>query len=661
MNTEQLDAVALSIRSLSMDAVEKANSGHPGLPMGMAELGALLYGKVLRYHHADPAWLNRDRFVLSAGHGSMFIYSLLHLAGFDLPLEELKRFRQLGSMTPGHPEYGHAPGIETTTGPLGQGLANAVGMALAERMAAARLNIPGHEIINYHSYFLAGDGCMMEGISSEAASLAGHLKLGKLIGIYDSNKISIEGSTSLAFTEDVGKRFEAFGWQVLHGDAYDYQGMAELIEKAKADESRPSLIILKSIIGKGSPNKAGTHGIHGAALGSAEILETRKALGLAPEQEFYRDPKALEFFKARREELKAAYEAWQKDFEAWKKAAPDKAELLETMRSRPEDLLSKVDWPKFAAGDKLATRSASGKAINALAASLPQLIGGSADLSPSNNTDIKDGGSVQAGAYDKRILHFGVREHAMGAITNGITLSGLFRPFCATFMVFTDYMRPPMRLAALMKIPSIFVMTHDSIFVGEDGPTHQPVEQIAALRVIPNLQVLRPGDAEETQAAWAMALKRQDGPSVLALTRQNLKVYEKPQDWQSQIEDGAYKVKDGGANPAITLIATGSEVNLALDAAASYEKANPGKPVQVISMICRERFSKLPAYKKETLVPKKSRRIVVEIAASQGWEGFVDDSKDLFCLDDFGVSAPGDQAAAHFGLTVQGLQKLMEN
>ena len=661
MNIEQLEAAALSIRSLSMDAVEAANSGHPGLPMGMAELGALLYGTILRHNPADTSWMNRDRFVLSAGHGSMFLYSLLHLSGYDLPLEELKKFRQVGSKTPGHPEYGHTAGVETTTGPLGQGVANAVGMALAERMAAARLNTAKHQIIDYFTYFLAGDGCMMEGISNEAASLAGHLKLGKLIGFYDSNKISIEGSTELAFTEDVGARFEALGWQVLHGDAYDLPGMAALIAKAQAESSKPSLIVLTSIIGKGSPNKAGTHGVHGAALGGEEILATRKSLGLAPDQEFFVHPKAVELFAARRKELNDAYSAWKDLFDAWKKASPEKAQLLATMTASPEDILAKVSWPSFAEGDKVATRSASGKAINAVAPVFPGLIGGSADLSPSNNTDIKDGGSVQAGKFDGRILHFGVREHAMGAVTNGIALSGLFRPYCATFLVFTDYMRPAMRLAALMGLPVIYVMTHDSIFVGEDGPTHQPVEHLAALRTIPNLQVLRPGDAEETQAAWQMALRRTDGPTVLALTRQNLKVYPKPSDWQKKAETGAYAAKDGGTKPKFTLIATGSEVPLALEAATAYEAAHSGASVRVVSVLSRERFAGQPASVREALIPPSSRRIVVEIAVSSGWEGFVADPKDLFCLNEFGVSGPGAAAAAHFGLTAAGLVRLMES
>jgi len=659
MNISQLEAAALSIRSLSMDGVEAAKSGHPGLPMGMAEFGAFLYGQALVHNPKDPKWLNRDRFILSAGHGSMFIYSLLHLAGYGLPLEELKKFRQVGSLTPGHPEYGHTVGIETTTGPLGQGMANAVGIALAERMAAARLNTNDHEIINHYTYFLSGDGCMMEGITGEAASFAGHLGLGKLIGFYDSNHISIEGHTEITFTEDVGARYEAYGWQVLKGDAYDFQGMANLLAQAQAETKKPSLIILTSIIGKGSPNKAGTHGVHGAPLGTDEIKLTRKGMGLGEDQTFYVHPEAVTLFEARGKEMVSTYDQWHKTFAAWKKANPDKAKLLETMTLDGPSMADLVQWPTFEIGESLATRSASGKTLNAVAAAVPALIGGSADLAPSNNTDIKGGGSVSPDNFAGRVLHFGVREHAMSAITNGIALYGIFRPFCATFLVFSDYMRGGMRLSALMGLPVIYVLTHDSIFVGEDGPTHQPVEHLAAQRIIPNMTLLRPGDAQETAFAWKWALKKTDGPVALALTRQNLTVYPKPTNWETEAAKGAYVVRDGGAKPDLTIVATGSEVSLALAAADAATAAGGPTNIRVVSMISRETFLRQPKAWRESVVPTDVRTIVAEIAVSSGWEGFVDTPEDLFCLDTFGASGPGAKVATHFGRDQEGLVKLI--
>jgi len=659
MNTKQLEAAALSIRSLSMDGVEAAKSGHPGLPMGMAEFGAYLYGQALNHQPKDPKWINRDRFILSAGHGSMFIYSLLHLTGYGLPLEELKNFRQVGSLTPGHPEYGHTVGVETTTGPLGQGMSNAVGIALAEQMAGVRLNTPTHNIIDYYTYFLAGDGCMMEGITSEAASFAGHNKLGKLIGFYDSNHISIEGHTDLAFTEDVGKRFEAYGWQVLKGDAYDFAQMDSLLAKAKAETTKPSLIILTSIIGKGSPNKEGTHDVHGAPLGTDEIKLTRKNMGLSEDQTFFIHPDAVALFAERQKALDAQYKAWQDLFAAWKQANPDKAKLLDSMTMSGVEMAKQVAWPEFAVGESIATRSASGKTLNAVAAAIPALIGGSADLSPSNNTDIKGGGSISAKNYGGRIIHFGVREHAMAAITNGIALSDLFRPFCATFLVFSDYMRGAMRLSALMKVPVIYILTHDSIFVGEDGPTHQPVEHLAALRIIPGMTLLRPGDAQETAFAWKWALEKTDGPVSMALTRQNLLIYPKPAGWEANARKGAYVVRDGGAKPDLTLVATGSEVSLALAAADAATAAGGPKNIRVVSMISRETFIAQPKAWKDSIVPPGVRTIVAEIAVSSGWEGFVQDPEDLFCLDSFGHSGPGAKVATYFKRDQEHLVKLI--
>jgi len=655
MDKKALEAVALSVRSLSMDAVEKANSGHPGLPMGLAELGSLLFGELLHYYPGDPKWPNRDRFVLSAGHGSMLLYSLLHLSGFDMSLDDLKHFRQVGSRTPGHPEYGHTEGVETTTGPLGQGISNAVGFAIAEQMKSATFNTESHRIVDHYTYVIAGDGDLMEGISSEACSLAGHLQLGKLIVFYDANSITIEGSTKLAFTEDVRKRFEAYGWQVLSGDAYDADGIRELVAKARADSERPTLIYLPSIIGKGAPNKAGTAGVHGAALGPEEIVAARKNLGLREDQEFFIHPDAVQFFKTRGRELKDTYESWKTSFDAWAKANPDKKELWDQFHGDVKNALSRVQLPSFSEGDKVATRKASGKVLQALSKALPNLVGGSADLAPSNNTDM-DYGDFDASTPTGRTLHFGVREHAMAAISNGMALYGGLRPFCATFLVFTDYMRPSMRLSALMKAPVIYVMTHDSIYLGEDGPTHQPIEHFAAVRAIPRMTFLRPGDAEETAQAWLMALENSGGPTVMALTRQGLTVYKKHDaNWKENVRKGAYIVQEPEGKPDVVVVATGSEVNLALAAAELS-----GKKVRVVSMISQERFKAQDAAFKKEILPEGVRVIVAEVGIGQGWEGFVASEDDLFVLSDFGASGPGAEVAAHFGFTKENLAKLID-
>lgn len=656
MNTKALEAIALSVRSLSMDAVQAANSGHPGMPMGVAELGALLYGEILSHYPGDPSWPNRDRFVLSAGHGSMLLYSLLHLSGYDVSLEDLKRFRQVGSKTPGHPEYGHTPGVETTTGPLGQGVANAVGMAIAESMLAELFNTRKHPVIDHYTYALAGDGCMMEGITSEACSLAGHLGLGKLIVFYDSNRISIEGSTDLAFTEDVGKRFEAYGWQVLEGDAYDGKQIERLVEQAQEERSKPTLIRLASVIGKGSPNKAGSADCHGAALGDQEVLATRRALGLGDNDAFFVHPAAGEFFENRLEKLKREHDEWQELFVDWAEANPELKQKWDRHFSDGSSQLQRAELPEFAVGDKVATRQASGKTLQALAKVVPNLVGGSADLAPSNNTALPDYGSFSSENRSGRTLHFGVREHAMGAICNGISLHGGFRPFCATFLVFTDYMRPAMRLAALMRQPVIYIMTHDSIFLGEDGPTHQPVEQLAAMRCIPNMTVLRPGDAQETTEAWLMAMENSRGPTLLSLTRQGLPVYEKKDSaWNKSMRKGAYIVHDSDGAPDVVVVATGSEVTLALEAAESSSKN-----VRVVSMISRELFALQDAAFRESVIPSGVRTIVAELGVAQGWEGFVRDPADLFVLSDFGASGPGPEVAEHFGFTRARLTGLID-
>jgi len=655
MNNNAVRAAALSVRTLTIDAVQAANSGHPGMPMGMAELGALLYGEIMRHDPSTPDWANRDRFVLSAGHGSMFLYSLLHLSGYGLSLDELKKFRQVGSKTPGHPEYGHTVGVETTTGPLGQGVSNAVGMAIAERMTAARFNTADHTIIDHHTYAIAGDGCLMEGISSEASSLAGHLKLGKLIVFYDSNKISIEGSTELAFTEDVAARYRAYGWQVLEGDAHDPDSIRSLVAEAKKETEKPSLLVLRSVIGKGSPNKAGTHGVHGAALGDDEVALTKKELGVDPEKMFYIDPAATEFFEARKQELADARVAWKKSFDEWGAANPGLlAQWNETVGGGYKALLKDIALPEYKVGEKVATRSASGKALQAIARMLPHLVGGSADLAPSNNTALPEYGDFGPDTPDGRTLHFGVRELAMAAIGNGMALYGGLRPFVATFLVFSDYLRPALRLSSLMQIPLIYVLTHDSIFVGEDGPTHQPIEHVEVLRAIPDMRVLRPADAEETGEAWLMALEH-DGPTVLALTRQGLPTLDKADaSWKVKMRKGAYVVQDVDA-PEVTVVATGSEVSLAIEAAAAS-----GRAVRVVSMPSRELFEQQDETFRNGIIPPKVPTVVAEAGIGQGWQGIAPRDR-ILSIDRFGMSGPGSDVAKALGFTADTLAEMIRN
>ncbi len=652
MDTKALDAIALSVRSLSMDGVQAANSGHPGLPMGCAELGAALYGNILKINPAKSSWIDRDRFILSAGHGSMFVYSLLHLAGFDLPYEELKKFRQLGSKTPGHPEFGYTDGVETTTGPLGAGFSNAVGMAIAETVLAEKFNTPEHSVIDHYTYTLSGDGCMMEGITSEAASLAGHLGLGKLIVFYDSNEITIEGSTDLAFTEDVAKRFEGYNWQVMEGDMYDYNGIFNAVESAKKEPNKPTLIILKSIIGKGSPNKQGTHGVHGAPLGEEEIKETRKALGIKEDDAFYIAPEAKAFFEERRKAWASEYEAWETMFKAWASANPELKKEWDLWMSEKTDL-SDVEWPSYSVGDSLATRKAGGAALQAIAAKVTNLYGGSADLAPSNVT------TIPYGDYSKesrggRTFHFGVREHAMGGVANGLSLHGGLRIFCATFLVFADYMRPAVRLASIMKQPVTYVYTHDSFYVGEDGPTHQPVETVSSLRIIPGVTVLRPADAEETNLAWKWATEKTDGPVALALTRQNLTVFEKPAGWEEQARKGAYIAKECSGTPETVILASGSEVNLALDAAEQSSKN-----VRVVSVLSLETFKQQDAAYIKSLIPEGARVVVAEAGVKEGWEGFATDDDAILCMRGFGESGSYKDLAKHFGFTPENLASIL--
>jgi transketolase len=656
MNIAALEKTALSIRALSMDAIQKANSGHPGLPMGAAELGALLYGELLRHDPENPGWADRDRFILSAGHGSMFLYSLLYLAGYhDITLDDIKTFRQVGSRAAGHPEYGMAGGIEATSGPLGQGLAMAVGFAMAETMLAARFNTASRRIISHYTYVLAGDGCLMEGVSAEASSLAGKLELGKLIVFYDSNHITIDGSTSLAFTEDTAKRYEAYGWQVLRGSMYNFEEIGRLVAQAKGEIAKPSLIILESIIGKGAPNKQNTADAHGAPLGPEEIAAARTVLGIpaGADGDFYTAPEALEYFKAKREEWKRIRQGWEAEFETWSKENPELRKEWDAFYSRSGSPWAKAVLPVFKAGDSAATRSAGNKVLSALSAAMPNLVGGSADLKGPNAV------GFPAAVYSPqdragRYIHFGIREFAMAAISNGIQLHGGLRAFCATFMVFADYLRPALRLSAIMDQPVIYVLTHDSIFVGEDGPTHQPVEHLASLRAIPNVLLLRPADAEETAEAWLMALENSAGPTVLALSRQNITVFNKEDpEWRNTIRTGAYIVKkEIAANPDALIIATGSEVGLALEAAKRAEQG--GKRVRVVSMISRELFESQPAPVRDAVIPPGTRVICCEAGIRNGWERWAK-PEDILSVDRFGVSGPAAKAAESLGFTVQAL------
>ncbi len=652
MDSKGIKSAALSIRALSMDGVQSANSGHPGLPMGCAELGAVLYGDILKHNPGDPSWIDRDRFVLSAGHGSMFLYSLLHLSGYGLTIEDLKNFRQAGSLTPGHPEYGHTAGVETTTGPLGAGFSNAVGMAIAEEILASKFNTPEYKIIDHYTYALSGDGCMMEGLTAEAASLAGHLKLGKLIVFYDSNSITIEGSTSLAFSEDVEARFRAYGWHTQKGNMYDPESIAEMIDEAKKEGNRPSLIILKSVIGKGSPNKAGTAGIHGAPLGSDEIKATRRNLGIPEDADFYVAPGTKEFFEAKRASSDEEYKKWQEMFSSWSVKNPDLRREWDSFFNEPD--LKDISWPQYSVGDVVATRKASGAAIKAVSKSVSNLVGGSADLAPSNNTSM-DFGDFGPENRSGRTFHYGVREHAMGGVSNGIALHGGFIPFCATFLVFSDYMRPAMRLASLMKLPVIFIMTHDSVFVGEDGPTHQPIEHVTALRIIPGMRVLRPADGEETNAAWEMALKNKENPTTLALTRQGLRVFPKAdKNWRETIKKGAYIVKECDGTPDVVIIATGSEVTLALDAAEMTDKK-----VRVVSMISRELFIDQDEQFKRSILSEGTKKIVIEAGVRTGWEGISSSDENILSIDTFGTSAPYKDVVKHFGFTPENVAEMI--
>ena len=644
-----------TIRMLSADAVQQAKSGHPGLPMGMAAAAFTLWTRYMHYSPSNPAWLNRDRFVLSAGHGSMLLYSLLHLTGYDLPLDELRNFRQWESKTPGHPEYGHTAGVETTTGPLGQGFANGVGMALASSWLAARFNRPNFPLIQHYIYAIVSDGDLMEGIASEAASLAGHLELGRLIYLYDNNSITIDGKTDVTYTEDWAKRFEAYGWHVQEIDGMDTDAVAAAIEAAQSDP-RPSIIGCKTIIGFGSPKKAGTSSAHGEPLGDDELNATKAALGWPVEPRFLVPDEVGQFFGqavARGQRLEAEFSDL---LEGYSQEYP--AEAAELKRISAGELPE--GWhallPTFPAGKAMATRVAGGQVINALAKEITNLVGGSADLAGSNRTTLEGSAFIQAGKFDGNNIHFGVREHAMGGMLNGMALHGGIIPHGATFLTFTDYMRPSMRLAALMGIRVIYVMTHDSIGLGEDGPTHQPIEQLAALRAIPNMTVLRPADANETSMAWRSALENTGGPTVIALTRQNLPVFDRTEAGMGAAEGalrGGYVLFEDAPNGLeMVLIATGSEVEIAFNAAKTL--ADEGIGVRVVSLASWELFAKQDAEYINEVLPVGVKRLAIEAGTSFGWERWIGNDPHLGAMlgiNHFGASAPYQRVYEEFGLT----------
>jgi len=644
-----------TLRFLSADGVQKANSGHPGLPMGTAAIAYTIWTRHLKFDPTKPKWWDRDRFILSGGHGSMLLYSLLHLTGFDVTIEDLKSFRQWGSKTPGHPEYGLTPGVETTTGPLGQGFSNGVGMAIAEAMLAEQYNRPGFNLIDHHVFGIVTDGDLMEGISSEAASLAGHLQLGKMIYYYDDNRITIDGSTDLSFTEDRGKRFEAYGWQVLRvEDGNDVEEIDAATQIALPDP-RPSLIICRTHIGYGLPNRQDTSKAHGEPPGEEELRAAKVRMDWPQEPDFYIPPEVAEHFQTVSRKGQERSDQWEDLFQKYQIKFPDDATALKK-RIDGEDS-ERWEWslPVFQADAKgMATRVASGEVINALAQVLPGLVGGSADLTPSNNTWIKSSNAFQKDNHSGRYLHFGVREHGMGGIINGIAYHGGFIPFGATFLVFTDYMRGALRLSALSHLQTIWLMTHDSIGLGEDGPTHQPVEHLAALRAIPNLSVIRPADANETREAWMAAIRRTDGPTLIALTRQALPVIDRSQYANADgLHKGAYILKDFGQDrPQIILIASGSEVSLIL--AAAEKLAEEGINVRTVSMPSWDLFLKQPAEYRESVFPKAIRkRIAVEMAVGMGWEKWVGDEGEIISIEKFGASAPYKVIMENYGFSVE--------
>ncbi|MBC2710748.1 MAG: transketolase [Desulfosarcina sp.] len=644
-----------TIRTLSMDAVQKANSGHPGAPMGLAPAGYVLWTRVMKHNPKNPDWPDRDRFVLSGGHASMLLYSLLHLTGYDLSLEEIQNFRQWGSKTPGHPEYGHTPGVETTTGPLGQGFANAVGMAMAERHLAACFNQPGLDIVDHHTFVMCGDGDLMEGVASETASLAGHLGLSKLICLYDDNGISIEGTTGIAFTENVAKRFDAYRWQVIKvKDGSDPDAIEKAILAAKAETKKPSIIMLKTHIAHGSPNKQDTAGAHGAPLGEDEITLTKAALGWKEKKPFAIPKKALTAFRKCVKAGEKEENRWKKAYQKYAKKHPDLADGWVNALTRFIPRGWEANLPRFKPKDgPMATRAASGKVLNAAAAVFPSLMGGSADLAPSNKTFIDGSPEFQKKHYDGRNIRFGVREFAMGAIMSGMFLHGGIRPYGGTFLVFADYMRPAIRIAALMKLPVIYVFTHDSVAVGEDGPTHQPVEHLAVLRAIPNLTVIRPADATETAEAWRKAISMNDRPVALILSRQKLPILDAKQT-ECGVEQGGYILSNCKGKPRIILIATGAEVHITLKAQKIL--ADKGIAARVVNMPSWEIFEEQSTDFQNRILPSAIKhRIAVEAGISMGWERYVGPKGKVIGIDGFGASAPGGLVLEKYGFTAKNI------
>jgi transketolase len=658
--TKSIEELSIdTVRILSADAVQKANSGHPGTAMALAPVGHVLWKEFLNYNPQNPDWANRDRFILSAGHACILQYSFLHLLGYDLSLDDIKNFRQLHSKTAGHPEYGLCPGIDVTTGPLGQGFANGVGFAIGQKHLAARYNKPGFNLFDYHVYAICSDGDMMEGVTSEAASLAGHLELGNIIYLYDDNKISIEGSTDIAFNENVDARFKSYGWHVQYvNDANDIHALQLAITNAKAETQKPSLIRVRSLIAYGSPNKSGTAGSHGSPLGADEIKLVKEFFGFDTEKSFNVPAEVAEYYKKVGARGIETEKKWNELFKEYKAKFPELAAEYEAAAAGklPAGWLDKL--PVFKGSDpKMATRQASGKVLNAIAGSLPSLIGGAADLAPSTETTLKESSSFTSEDRTGRNFHFGIREHAMGSALVGMSLTKGIIPFGATFLMFSEYMRPPIRLAAIMKIAPIFVYTHDSIGLGEDGTTHQPIEQLISLRSIPNITVIRPADANETAHAWRVAIEKKDGPTVLVFTRQGLPILDQDKYGKaSQLEKGAYILSEGSKTPQVILIATGSEVAMVMDAQVKLEAE--GISTRVVSMPSWELFEKQDAAYKESVLPKSiKKRLAVEMASPLGWHKYVTDEGDILAMETFGESAPADELYKYFGFTVDNVVK----
>ena len=647
-----------TVRILSADAVQKANSGHPGTPMALSPLGHILWSEVMHYNPKNPEWLNRDRFILSCGHACMLQYSYLYLTGYEITLDDIKEFRQLHSITAGHPEYGLTPGIEVTTGPLGQGFANGVGMAIAQQYMAARYNQPDFKIFDYKIYAICSDGDLMEGISAEAASLAGHLGLGNMIYFYDNNHITIEGDTDLTFDENVVKRFEAYGWHVQRlPDVNDLDALSTAIENAQNETNRPSLIEVRSHIGYGSPNKQDSAAAHGSALGKDEVKLVKEIFGFDPDKSFVIPNEVLDYYREAGKKSAKNEEDWNELYKNYRKRHPDLAKDYETISAGklPDGWEGKL--PTFEAGDKMATRKASGQTLNAIAEYFPQLIGGAADLAPSTDTNLNDYKSFSAKHRDGRNFHFGIREHAMGAVLNGMALSNYLIPYGATFLIFSDYMRPPLRLAAIMKIRPIMVYTHDSIGLGEDGTTHQPVEQLIGLRTVPNITVIRPADANETAQAWRVAIKHNEGPVAIVLTRQGIPIIDQEKYGKAkELEKGAYILSDSDGEPDIILIATGSEVHLILEAQEKLKE--DGIKARVVSMPSWSLFDKQSAAYRESVLPKHIRkRLAVEAGSPVGWLKYVTDEGDVLGIERFGESAPGDEVMKEYGFSVENVVK----